>query len=106
MKFDDIISGMKLEFNRTKKDKRKDEESPWTMQHGVGTVISKGPFLFALQDSQGRKVSITRNEVITNELQVMDLASRQVVVENKAHDYRDIPKNYHAAGHHWGEVLP
>lgn len=104
MKFDDIIPGMKLEFSRVKRDKRKDEDSPWTMQHGIGTVISKGPFLFTLQDKVGRKVSITRNEVITNELEVMNVETRQMIKENKQQDYRDIPKWCHACGHRKGEV--
>lgn len=101
MKFDDIKPGMNMEFTRTKKDRRKDEGSPRTMQHGIGTVISKGPFLITLQDKQGRKVTITRNEIITNELQVKELETHQTVVENKAMDYTDHTRNHHIKGHHW-----
>jgi hypothetical protein len=99
MKFDEIIPGLKLEFFRTKRDKRKDEDSPWTMQHGIGTVISKGPFLFTLQDKCGRKVNITRNEIITREMQVKDFHTHEPVTDNKQYDHKYVP-----VGHRWGEV--
>lgn len=99
MKFDDILPGLKLEFTRTKRDKRKDEDSPWTMQHGIGCVICKGPYLFTLQDIHGRKVNITRNEIITRELQVKEFGTRDPVTDNKQYDHKYVP-----VGHRWGEV--
>lgn len=80
----DIKLGMNVEFwlniNANSKRGRKTEDDllPESRDHGYGIVIFAGPHFITVKMSDGRKETISRNDIMDNHAQV-----RQVAILNR-----------------------